>query len=349
MLVEHVYQDFLLVAWSIPGYFGVRLFFVLSGFLITEILLKSRDELERGQAGFWRVIGIFYIRRSLRIFPIYYLTLLLVIAISPWINGLQGNHVWRLLYLTNFHMAIHNTGDVYYGHLWTLAVEEQFYIFWPFVVLLLPRRAVLPMIGVLVLLAPTARLLAAYSDLNDFWIRKPPWTCFDSLGFGALLACMRHAPQSTELPKSSVALAALLAALIGVLIIALDARHRCGEGALFTSIFLGLAEAPLLMVLVHFSAGHRNNSFKRILDNSRLQWIGRRSYGFYLYHAFIMPFISLGFRRAHLSQDSFLECTLYFLAVFGVTLALSEVSWRLIEQPLNKLKDGFSTVDNGRG
>src|SRR5437868_1140634 len=78
----------------------------------------------RAKAIFWKN---FYVRRALRIFPAYYLCLVIAVALSSKVHGLQGNHAWRFAYLTNFHMALHDTGDVYYGHLWTLAVEEQFY------------------------------------------------------------------------------------------------------------------------------------------------------------------------------------------------------------------------------
>jgi peptidoglycan/LPS O-acetylase OafA/YrhL len=120
------------------GAMGVRLFFVLSGFLITGILLKSRELLDSGEQRPSFALGRFYIRRFLRIFPLYYAVLLAAWLLRLW--GTRGEMGWHLAYLTNVDLFLRGRwwGDI--SHFWSLAVEEQFYLVWPLVILLAPRR-----------------------------------------------------------------------------------------------------------------------------------------------------------------------------------------------------------------
>src|SRR5215218_136502 len=147
---------------------GVRLFFVLSGFLITGILLGEREAADAAPHRRISAIRRFYARRFLRIFPIYYLTLavVLVTAVSP------ARRIWPWLftYTTNIY-AWHRLdwpGPV--GHLWTLAVEEQFYLVWPWFLLFVPRKWILPFLVGLIALAPLYRLFASFhysADASD--------------------------------------------------------------------------------------------------------------------------------------------------------------------------------------
>jgi peptidoglycan/LPS O-acetylase OafA/YrhL len=116
---------------------GVQLFFVLSGFLITGILLDSRNEVEAGASRFW-MLRQFYTRRFLRIFPLYY-----AVVLVGWLIKLPGfteTLGWNLSYLTNFYILQKGAWIEVASHLWTLSVEEQFYLVWPWVVLFLPNK-----------------------------------------------------------------------------------------------------------------------------------------------------------------------------------------------------------------
>src|ERR1041385_4159129 len=114
------------------GFLAVRLFFVLSGFLITGILLNYR-RLERCTA-----LRRFYLRRVLRIFPIYYLTLFIALALQ--VRSIQQGAFWHLTYLSNYIAGFHPEWMGPASHFWTLAVEEQFYFVWPFIMLFTPRQ-----------------------------------------------------------------------------------------------------------------------------------------------------------------------------------------------------------------
>ena len=172
---------------SFWGHIGVRLFFVLSGFLITRLLLEARAAaaFETGPA-----LKAFYIRRALRIFPPYFAVLAFV-----WLVDLEqsrGSLVWHALYLSNFWYALQNNWNPWVlCHFWSLSIEEQFYLAWPLVVLLVPRRRFEQIcIGVIALsLAyrfywPLTANTALARDL------LPP-ASMDALATGALLACWR--------------------------------------------------------------------------------------------------------------------------------------------------------------
>src|SRR5262245_16358318 len=140
ILLVILYHNFGFIPFLNYGWLGVDLFFVLSGFLITEILLKTRTTTN--------YFKNFYTRRVLRIFPLYYLCLILVIVIFPLIKNFpydlsfyRENQVWFWFYLQNWMLIFKQWNDsaILLNHFWSLAVEEQFYIVWPLLVLLIRK------------------------------------------------------------------------------------------------------------------------------------------------------------------------------------------------------------------
>ena len=182
------------VAWShwerpyqfgIPFGAGVHLFYVLSGFLITGILLDVRERADR-------VAGLkaFYIRRALRIFPAFYLTLALAwIADVP---PVRETFWWHALYLSNVQIVVSGEWPGAISHFWSLAVEEQFYLLWPWLIVWVPRRWLVPAIVAAIAVAPLFRLWLAMIGYREtmLGVLTPGW--LDSLGVGALLALMRE-------------------------------------------------------------------------------------------------------------------------------------------------------------
>jgi peptidoglycan/LPS O-acetylase OafA/YrhL len=169
------------------GWSGVDLFFALSGFLITGILLDSRKSPHYFRA--------FYLRRALRIFPLYfgYLFLVLVVTRYGWLL-ISGNDLWRstdarwyFSYLLNWKLD-HGYNDLYLGHLWSLAIEEQFYVVWPAVVFLVPRRQLKWVCVAVAAGAPAARVyLAAHGFDSEAIYRMTPCR-MDVLAMGAFVA-----------------------------------------------------------------------------------------------------------------------------------------------------------------
>src|SRR6266849_732607 len=126
------------------GQLGVKLFFVLSGFLITGVLLRSRDAVEQAGVSNWFAARQFYVRRFLRIFPLYYFVIAICVLLN--IPPVREILVWLLTYTLNIYASLRGQWgnlDLYVAHFWSLAVEEQFYIVWPWFLLFAPRKRLL--------------------------------------------------------------------------------------------------------------------------------------------------------------------------------------------------------------
>lgn len=163
------------------GSIGVNLFFVLSGFLITGILLESKKANETKSI----VLKFFYIRRSLRIFPIYYLVILLLLLFhNNTGTNIRSTFPYFLSYTQNFYFFSINAWDGPLSHLWSLAVEEQFYLIWPWVILFLNKKYLCQTIGVFISIG----VFSQYIFRGHYLGNLLTVSCFDSFGLGALLS-----------------------------------------------------------------------------------------------------------------------------------------------------------------
>ena len=170
------------------GFYGVCLFFVLSGFLITRILLAARDRVALGESGVGRQMGVFYARRTLRIFPLYYGTLLALALLD--VRHIRERLPWHLTYTGNwlFSMpAAYNAGG-FERHFWSLGVEEQFYLVWPWLILLTPRRLLLPVMALALASGPVWRAWFALRGWPWQWTQFPTPANLDLLAMGGIVA-----------------------------------------------------------------------------------------------------------------------------------------------------------------
>jgi peptidoglycan/LPS O-acetylase OafA/YrhL len=307
------------------GAIGVRLFFVLSGFLITRILLSSRTDNPS------TALRSFYIRRSLRIFPLFYLVLALAALIN--IGPVRSTIGWHVTYLTNAYLFMRGDWHGSISHLWSLAVEEQFYLIWPWLVWLLPERRLPALITAMVCAAPLSRLL-----IGGPMSAVLPFACLDSLGTGALLALpaarrtMIGAGRAIGVPLLAAALALRYAGFHGV---PLEAALDFGV-SLTASWIVGRAARGF------------EGSIGGFLTARPIVYLGTISYGLYLYHGF-MPYV-LG---RYLPGFVEMPWELRFVLLTAATLATAALSWRLFEAPILALKDrlsapqplGFSVVE----
>jgi peptidoglycan/LPS O-acetylase OafA/YrhL len=304
---------------------GVDLFFVLSGYLITNILIRNS-----GREGFFRV---FYWRRALRIFPIYYLTILVMYFVPARVTGLSpfrtDSLISQLLY-AQYIPAYWGDFSIPPGpwleHGWSLAVEEQFYLLWPAAFLLIPRRAVLPVLGTLIAAAFTARFLGLY----DFLLL----TRCDGLAIGAGLAILLdRAERADSMARfRSVATRVLLyaiAGLVAIYAIKLFAQptwwHKFKNSYLLLVFDLMCAYVVSLIVMRQASGGIR------ILRIEPLPFIGLISYGIYMYHNGIF----------HWFANSRLPLVPAMLAAGLLSVVVAVISWFLIEKPFLLLKNHF--------
>lgn len=330
------------------GYFGVNTFFVLSGFLITGILLKSKLANETSGASHLATIRSFVIRRSLRIFPAYYLTVTVLILLNvPPVRELAG---WYYGYATNFYIALHNTWLGTTDHLWSLAVEEQFYLIFPWIVLFTPRRWLLPVFWALIALSVGLR--------GGLWLTHKPWviefvstpTCLDALVGGSVLAHF-----FIFFPKRFSGLwRRTLPLFVGAWIVLIFitwrywgvARPNFGTDVLQRLLFSGIAFWVIAKTVVGFRGW-----FGAFLEHPVIAYFGKISYGLYLYHNLVYNFYhtpathpvprllaKIGQVAPTLATSAVFQITLFF----SLTVALASLSWYLVEKPVNNLKRWFA-------
>jgi peptidoglycan/LPS O-acetylase OafA/YrhL len=313
---------------------GVETFFVISGFLITGILLDNRSEAARPS-----ILRQFYIRRFLRIFPLFYLTILIGLLLQA--DSMGATWFWHVTYLCNIYFYLFGWHG-FLSHFWSLAVEEQFYFFWPLLMVFLPAR-ILPAAILLSMLA--APLYAM--DMNAFHPGVPGGStasilmpsCLGALGMGAFLAwALRNG-----MPMRTIKQWLLCLGLLGVGI-----WYGCGCLALFKPVNR-LAEDCILGWLVFSAAAGFGGVPGWFLSCAPLNYLGKISYGLYIIHNFATPLcsntISLLGKPAWLTALYGVP-TLRVLMFIVVTVGLASLSWFVIEKPINNLKHRFPYPGN---
>jgi peptidoglycan/LPS O-acetylase OafA/YrhL len=321
------------------GFEAVRLFFVLSGFLITSQLLDERAALaaDAGARARWARVGRFVVRRGLRIFPAYYALLIVLAAFGA--PGVREDFAVFAAYLSNFYFAARNSWEPWQlAHTWSLAVEEQFYLVWPVVVMFVPRRWLAPLVVVLIGIAPLYRaLLAAGSTVADAPLAAfvlPP-TCFDALGLGALLALWRQHRARRWLPAAGVAAFVLCAGVYGFA--PSDWLDRS------PGVVLGLLASLLALAAcaaVDAAARGVSGPVGTVLDHRALHYLGRISYGLYLYHPLVLW--ALASLPPKVGLPAVASGPLMLVLGSVLTVALAAASWHAFELPLNRLKRFFA-------
>jgi peptidoglycan/LPS O-acetylase OafA/YrhL len=333
----HIFGD------RIGGYEGVVLFFVISGFLITGILLDSRVATTRNELDWRQAVRTFYVRRFLRIFPIYYAVLFLAFAVR--FPELRSSIGWHLTYLSNWHFASQGHFEFCTAHLWSLAVEEQFYLIWPWFVLLTPVARLPWIIGTMILIGPISRFALGSAGTIDLagWITTP--TVLDSLGLGCLLA---YAWRQTVYADWIARWAVVCAVTFEVLLKITAAFHLSLTMNIKFAIS-GLAWALFCMWLVHRAARGFPGNVGRMLVAPPLVHLGTISYGIYLFH----PFVPYAVNKVHNHFVIFPSITganpMAFLVVMLVTVLAASASWRFFEGPINSLRHRFAYVRICRG
>ena len=294
------------------GWIGVQLFFVLSGFLITGILLDTRD-----RPDYFRR---FYVRRVLRIFPLYYAVLVVTL--------IAGNTtIWLWTYLSNFH------NHPALAHFWSLAVEEQFYLVWPFVVWRAGRRGVIVIGGAMVIAAIASRIvIRAHFGAEAAYFWTP---CrMDALALGAMLAALVRGDRAAALERSGMVVAGALTVLSGVV---LGGQNRIAPMMQlfgYTVVAAGFA-LVLIGALVSPVAG-------RALAWAPLRRVGTYSYGMYVIHLPLHNYVALPLLRRvapNIGTAGALGCIVVEAAV---TFAAAAISYHLFERRFLALKDRFA-------
>lgn len=322
------------------GDLGVRCFFVLSGFLITGILLRARTTVESGRSSVGWQLRQFYIRRSLRIFPIYYLTLIGGVFLG--MHVLRETFWWHAGYGSNIYFALRGKWQGYLSHLWSLSVEEQFYLLWPALMFLVPRHRLLNFFGVCIAGGVLTRaLLAATLGVDHLALTVLLPSCLDSLVTGALVAW--SFAQRSLLPSSANFWSQRFFPVATALFLGRCCLDVFQVGKPFLAILGPLVDAGFFAGVVARCADGLPGLAGRILNFSPLQYFGRISYGLYLYHLFASYIASMFAHKLGWSVPGpgLAQFALFFL----MTLTAAVLSARFIERPFNQCKRHFATDD----
>ncbi|MDB5248371.1 MAG: acyltransferase 3 [Segetibacter sp.] len=349
VLLQHWFS-FEFVKTFYLGLQGVLLFFALSGFLITNILLKNKQEVENGTTTNAKVLKTFYFRRTLRIFPIYYLTLIFLYLFS--FKGLDGKTIWYALYASNIYTFIHQKWDGIIGPLWSLAVEEQFYLVWPFLILLVPAKRLMYFFIGCILSAPVLRLIAVLIGNTMTSAPEPHISmivlmpcCIDCFAFGGLLAYILQHKAKYEREIKFLNNNALFATVFIAGLVSVMFRDNYFYYTLFPTLFSFFAILFIYRLVKSFKG-----ITEKLVTNSVVIYLGKISYGLYLYHGpfpFILAILDFTLMKVapHFSLFSSVNDfpqTLRSVIWIVYLVIISSISYFFIEKPLNKLKEKFA-------
>ena len=314
------------------GWTGVDLFFAISGFLITNILLDTRLKPHYFRS--------FHIHRILRIFPLYYLVLAVIFLARPLflhhpalaaIYPSNGGFIAYLFFVQNWWMPLFDPGRFLLGHFWTLAVEEQFYLLWPLIVWRTRSRTLFQICIVGAFLCPLIRYLYARHDPTSMFVYMSTAARFDTLLFGCALAiALRYTVGQQIVSKLAprIAIASIIG-LFGVNVVMHDLFLR----GLHTQV-LGYTLVAILSTCIVFYAWKANGTrspLDRLLNSRFLQTFGRYSYGIYVFHAPVFILTSHYLRHQPWFGVSVWRSALCGLAVAAFVFCLAALSFELFE------------------
>ncbi len=309
------------------GQTGVDLFFVLSGFLITRILLNTKTDIH--------FFKNFFIKRVLRIFPAYYFFLFIGYFVLPIILSIPfysfSLQIYHYLYLQNFAFTF-NWSYIGPKHFWSLSVEEHFYLFWPFVIYYLNIFYIQIAIIIMIFVALILRLIMFNNGYEVFYFT---FTRIDSLAIGAILSIIefnKHSQKITLVHFLCIGIISLLIA--GLLFISFSGSGlpfiQLSKYTLISLFYFGIIGATIKL---------KNSSIlSKLLQNKFFMYSGKISYGLYIFHILAFRFANyLTYNSNQKSTHSILNFCLSIIIAF----LFSTICYYLIEQRFLKLKTKF--------
>ncbi|MFL7867675.1 MAG: acyltransferase family protein [Anaerolineales bacterium] len=356
ILVFGIHTDYLGFGWT-----GVQLFFVLSGFLITGILLDMKASLP--SKGYFVK---FYGRRFLRIFPLYYFYLFVMWGVTSWLYTLSYRRNYMKLFQAQLPFALAYVYNFFYGssafehqkfveHFWSLSVEEQFYVFWPMLLFLVPEKYLKKLFLFCIALGPLLRvaLFFAYRFHLVWWFRDEavwglyafPFSHIDAFALGAYISRYR-------IPRAKQQFFALL---VAVPVIGFAAQYAAtGSFGMWQDVGYPFSMPKAYQFIWGYSilnywfavtiyAVARNGLFNRFLEMKPIKYLGKISYGLYVYHLAIIWFVG----RIRDWWPIFEEPTAKLLTAIialPLTVLVASLSYFLLEKPLLNLKERFFSL-----
>ena len=326
VLIAHFFQPVTLkpIIKELPFNYGVNLFFVLSGFLITLGLLKN----VRNEMSVLTIIKEFFVKRVLRIFPIYFLFL----GVLLWLNyeNIQAYAANLLTFTYNLAITPENIYDNYpFIHFWSLSVEEQFYLFWPFIIIAFRKKGIQWVFGILIIISI---LFKVYLFLNGKWVQNMYGLTANTfhLAAGSSLAYF-YLKQNSNLWNKLKWILLLIGAVssIASLLIHLQLTEFKFNGAVLLPVTFTILFTGFVALLVN----HQSKIYDFVLIKPFI-FIGKISYGIYLYHLFAGSLVfDIPILKNFLTSNARI-----FLIQSLSAIVFATASWYLIERPILKLK-----------
>lgn len=319
------------------GRAGVVLFFILSGFLIVNILLEARAQIEAGHS-LGAACRTFYLRRVLRIFPLYFAVLLFFCAIGY--GPVTSRFWWHAAYLSNFGSGLFGLDFGNLEHFWSLCVEEQFYFVIPLIVLALPVRWSWRIIAGLCVGGMAAKGILGVLTHSWLTATRLPFANLEGLCYGATIAYALRNPRLLWILRRAARMLTIpallaLAALQGY-------RAELGPKVYDTPLYIAAIDAAIVLSLgpiVLAIAQRPSGAGWAVLRVPPLRYLGRISYGTYVYHYAMIPLLTLLLAKLGLGFQSPQHQVLSLALCTAITLAVAAVSWHLLESPILRLKD----------
>jgi peptidoglycan/LPS O-acetylase OafA/YrhL len=328
----------LLGAFGLAGNFGVDLFFVLSSYLITELLLCER--LASGKLD----VKAFYVRRVLRIWPLYFTFVFLAYGLAFVLPSeeLTWRHVLAYLFFAGNWVSFLMPVTTVAGPLWSISLEEQFYLIWPWVVRRCSaRRLALCAVG-LMLFAMGARLAMGVLRPNDDWVTMNSFTRVDGIAVGALLAVALQG----RVPRWSTATRlALMGSCVALLLRVAYSFGLFDPPVGLTQLVLGWPIAAMACGGVLLSVLGAGGPLGALLRSRPIVNLGRISFGLYVYHELVLKFAAVLFPQFNSSIPQMLAYGVFGLAC---TIPVAAASYRWIESPFLRLKRQRFTIVTSR-
>ncbi|MBA3970636.1 MAG: acyltransferase [Bacteroidetes bacterium] len=332
------------------GDLGVSFFFVLSGFLITFLLLKEKEL--SGKIN----IPHFYLRRVLRIWPLYFLIVALCLLVLPKFSSILPawfqidpsiSEIDPWLYLTflgNFDYIINGINNFMIGILWSVSIEEQFYLFWPLIIAFIPRKHLLKTFVLIILGSIAFRFF--YAEGNSMIIKYHSLSCMSDLASGAVIAFLASnsafIDKITGIPKRHIILVYVL------LLVLIPLRFYAWKFGVYynhVSSLMPLVFSGLFSFII-LEQNYAKNSFYKISNFKMISSFGKYTYGMYCYHMIVFfgvlfLFYLMGINLYGMSKFAFL---LIVFTSFFATVLTAELSYTFFESYFLRLKDRFSII-----